>query len=385
MEEKKLQLKKNKNSSVYYTLMSIIGIFLIAIAIFNTTQIVTLNNSLTTKLAEIAENARPANLTLAIISARCTICSDITPVVSELSALKSINIVDRQEIQPDSAQAKELIRTYAINALPAIIITGEINKTSVLKTALSGALREKNGALLFDSPAPPFINLLTNKIVGSVKVTIVETVGCIACQNLSIMLFQLKKAGIYFEDVTLLDYESAKAKTLVNTYSITKLPAAILSADLEAYPSITATWSQIGTLEKDGSYIIREVPAPYYDLTKQAVAGIVNVVYLKDNLCDTCYDVEQFHSSALKGLGLYIRGSSSVDINSVQGKELVDKYAITKIPTVLLSGDVGVYAAFGKIWPQVGTVASDGTYIFRSVEIAKRPYRDLTTGEIITP
>ena len=38
-----------------------------------------------------------------------------------------------------------------------------------------------------------------------------------------------------------------------------------------------------------------------------------------------------------------------------------------------------------RAWSSVGSAEKDGAYIFRMVEIAQQPYKDLAKNEVITP
>ena len=75
-----------------------------------------------------------------------------------------------------------------------------------------------------------------------------------------------------------------------------------------------------------------------------------------------------------------------MDVNSAEGKGLVAKYNITAVPTVILIGDTFAYGAvLNNIWPSVGIKSDDGAYVFTKVDLAQKPYKNLQTGEVITP
>ena len=76
---------------------------------------------------------------------------------------------------------------------------------------------------------------------------------------------------------------------------------------------------------------------------------------------------------------------NKVDISSAEGKALVEKYAIKKVPTVVISGDLREYEGFDTVWGQVGSIEEDGTYVFRQLEVLSQNivYKDLTTGEVV--
>jgi len=108
--------------------------------------------------------------------------------------------------------------------------------------------------------------------------------------------------------------------------------------------------------------------------------GKFSLVYLTDKSCAECYDVTQ-HRPIIEGYAAKPLEERSVDLADQEGQKLVADYGIKKVPTIILNGDLSVYPAFQEIWPQVGTVEEDGTYVFRETEVMG-PYFDLETGKV---
>ena len=106
---------------------------------------------------------------------------------------------------------------------------------------------------------------------------------------------------------------------------------------------------------------------PYYDIKTQQKKGFIDVVLLKDKSCSDCFDVTRYLST-LKRFGMAIATSSIYDISSPEGKSYVEKYNIKKVPTMLMSASADDYSGFKKLWKSVGTVESDGWFIFRKVD-----------------
>ena len=123
---------------------------------------------------------------------------------------------------------------------------------------------------------------------------------------------------------------------------------------------------------------------PYKEVKTGLVKGLVAVTYLNDASCTGCYDVKM-HKSILEGLGMKIKSEKAVDITSADGMAFKDKYKITNVPTVLLSEDAAEYTALKNIWSQVGSIESDGTYIFRQMGQlgAGVKYKNIVSGEIV--
>ncbi|MBS3108477.1 hypothetical protein J4409_01265 [Candidatus Woesearchaeota archaeon] len=64
---------------------------------------------------------------------------------------------------------------------------------------------------------------------------------------------------------------------------------------------------------------------------------------------------------------------------------MVKKYGIKAAPTIILSEEASVYNVLNGIWSQVGTVESDGVYVFRNIEVIGEIYKDLSSDKIIEP
>jgi hypothetical protein len=162
---------------------------------------------------------------------------------------------------------------------------------------------------------------------------------------------------------------------------IEKLPALLLSDDIEAYPDIAQSMDQAGLKKQD--YYIIESQAPYVEAESGKIRGTVDLILLDDSSCSECDDVE-IHKSILARLGLAIGEEETIDTSSEQGKQLISQYNLESVPTIILTGDLEVYENLDNVWPQVGTVEDDGAYVFREITAMGQSivYRDVDTGEI---
>src|SRR5665811_2194818 len=99
---------------------------------------------------------------------------------------------------------------------------------------------------------------------------------------------------------------------------------------------------------------------------------------------DRCYDVAN-HEIILRQFGVPTQDQQVINSQLSDGKELIAKYKIKLVPTIILTGDVGAYPSLINVWSQVGTIEEDGAYIFREGVKQMGIYKDLTTNEIIKP
>lgn len=100
----------------------------------------------------------------------------------------------------------------------------------------------------------------------------------------------------------------------------------------------------------------------------------VRLIKLVDEACDLCYDVG-LHNQILARFGVEIVEEETIDMNSKEGKELVEKYKITAIPTIILSPEANQSEALMRIWPQVGSIESDGYLVFRELGLLRATYQ----------
>lgn len=372
----KKKSKKSKTSIPTIKILYALGAIVLLVVVFNVFQINSFTAILEEKQAEAKEAARAGELSMIIIANPD--CSDCFDIQAAANAIKSshVNITSETTVNFGSPEASDLILKYGIDKIPSIVLTGETEKGI-------DALRNMElveDALVFNQQTPPYAEASTGNIVGRVTATTIEESTCETCFDISPVLVSLKDSGVVFVSEETLTKENAQ--DIITKYGIEILPVVILSSEVGVYPDIDSVWAQIGTVASDGSYITNLKQPPYYDLTEGRVVGEVTITFVVDESCETCYDPVAFHKPILTSMKLVIAEETTVDSATAEGQALIDTYNLTKLPTLIISGDVDVYPALVSVWPQVGTV-NDGAYVFRNVEVAGKPYIDLRTGEVV--
>ncbi len=189
--------------------------------------------------------------------------------------------------------------------------------------------------------------------------------------------------GVSVTSERIVDYQSAEGKKLIQTYNLSTIPSLIASNELGEYPAVTTLWPRVGTVEADGSFVMRAATPPFVNLTTGKVDGLVSVIYLKDSTCAACYDAT-LHKQALETMGIFISNETSVDVNSTLGKKLLKTYNVTLVPTRIFSPEASVYGSLKQVWSQVGTIEKDGWFVFRNMgAIEGSIYKNLETGEVV--
>jgi len=104
----------------------------------------------------------------------------------------------------------------------------------------------------------------------------------------------------------------------------------------------------------------------------------VSITLIEMDGCTNCHSASLLLSRMnffSEGLGLSIT-NRTVDWDSEIGRELIAKYNITRVPTLVISKEAGSSIAFLDAWGKnrLGTQESDGTYVMRN---PAPPYYDV--------
>jgi hypothetical protein len=235
-------------------------------------------------------------------------------------------------------------------------------------------------------------NWLLNKKIVAVKeaerpanidIIVLQESNCQDCSNLGLLIEAIKKENVKVNSEKTVEISSSEGMELINKYSIAKVPTLIISGEIEKDTNLKALWPQLGEV-KDSTFVLRQVSAPYVLTNSGDVRGRVKWIMLTDTSCSECYNVTR-HEAILKQFGMSTQDRQLIDIRFPDGQELVDRYQIKLLPTIILIGDLEVYSSLTKIWPQVGTIEDDGAYVFREGVKQMGAYKDLTTNAVVKP
>jgi hypothetical protein len=354
-------------------------IVLVAFIVLNLVLGHSIDKSLTAPKPGPKAEERKVVLEATLIEA--TACERCVDLSSTFEALRQASGGDVKEakLASDSGEAKALIAKHGIRRLPALVVTGD---TATLQAI--DVFRASEGALIFDSTQPPYLDLATGAVKGLVAMTLLTKSGCDTCADLSTTVEQLKGSGMAFASEQTHEAASTEGKALIEKYGITKLPALLFSGDAIEYDFMKGVWDRAGSVEADGTLVFRNVFPPYYALNESKVRGLVDVTFLTDAGCAACYNVSLHRGILANSFGLGFGSERTLDVTSSDGKKLAAKYNITLAPTVLLMGDAGLYLSLEQAWPQVGTQEPDGTWIFRRVDLLQGvTYHDLVSGQVL--
>jgi len=218
---------------------------------------------------------------------------------------------------------------------------------------------------------------------AELSITVLQDSACTECNSLQPLIDNIKKANVKITAEKTIEAATAESQELIAKYKIAKLPSMIVSGELDKEKTLTDLWSKLGEI-KDGVFVLTQVGAPYLLVSTGEVKGRVKLIMLTDKDCKTCYDVTN-HESVLSRYGVPTTDQKVVEASFADGKELISKYQIKLLPTIILSGDLEAYPALKSVWSSVGTIEKDGTYVFREGVKQMGAYKDLATNQIIEP
>lgn len=345
---------------------SLLVTLLIVVAIFNISILFGSSGILGEKITAFEGENKPAAIKVTrLLYSNCVDCYDLNLALDEIKKL-NVEVSEERSLEWNSPEAQALISQYGIGVLPTVVITGETKKGSVESSWTKIGELKDDGTVIFTKQKIPYYDASKQAVVGLVTVTNLVDSSCIRCIDMTSLTVSLRDVGVVIASEETLEYNSSEAQVLVAKFDIQKIPSIIISKDVTEYSAVNQIWGQLNAVEKDGFYVLHAVQPPYRDLATGEIVGLVRLVNLIDSSCSDCYDVS-LHEQILINFGLVPVNKTTYDINSTDGKALLEKYNITSVPTVLLSPEADAYVGLTQVWPQVGSIESDGWYVFREM------------------
>lgn len=161
-----------------------------------------------------------------------------------------------------------------------------------------------------------------------------------------------------------------EAKELIKKYKITRLPAMIIKGEIDRI--------SLKPFEKREDVLVFDTtPPPYFEVDTAKIKGKISATIITDTKCKQCFDLRVLIKQ-LKQMGVFVT-EKITPYDSLEGKNLIQKYKIKKVPSLLLSKDAQEYSIITSAWDVVGTQETDGTLVLRTIN---PPFRDLETNEI---
>lgn len=210
---------------------------------------------------DIATGSVKGRVTVTVLSDKsCADCFSMDQVIGQLKQ-NGINLASETKVDSKSAEGKKLISQYKIERVPTLIFSKDALEYDVVKQVWGQVgSEESDGMLVLRMVSPPYVNVSTNKVEGLVDLTLITDNSCTDCFNASVLkdLFA-QSFSMAFKKTKNVDVSSTEGKALVKKYGIELVPTVVLSKDANAYPNIAQAWSQVGTMEKDGTFVFKNI------------------------------------------------------------------------------------------------------------------------------
>ncbi|MFH1779912.1 MAG: hypothetical protein ABH803_02075 [Candidatus Micrarchaeota archaeon] len=314
----------------------------------------------------------------AITMVGCQACFDLNDVITELNKISLVKEV--KQVEYNSPEGQKLILDYGVKKLPSMIISGEINNPKINYYVKTLGF-EKNNSIVLDLKKPIYFDLEKQQFIGEAKLIRIDTSDCFVCSDTNQLLNALDENGVRFLQQESYEYNDTKAKELIEKYNITAVPTLIIQLNPVDYPNFPELWKQVGSQEENNTFVLRKVNPIFKDPLTGKEQGITELIYLLPENCSECYDV-RIHQPFLEEYDVRIGTINSFNQSSSRGKQLINAYNITKLPTVILSPDAKYYEKLNDVWGQLGLITNDGAYVFTNMNaLSSVTYLDLETGE----
>ncbi len=360
-------------TGLHRPLLLILGGALAGVAVFNLLA--------AQGLVRVAWDAEPSRVELRmVVDPGCADCFNLSPLLDSLQGTSSLRVVQSRWVDGRSPEGRELAREHNLSRAPALVATGEVLRSRMTWESAGGRLHD--GAAVVEPAGYPYTDLSSGSVVGRVSATVVGAPGCPDCADPWVVLSpQLARFGVSIPSPRMVEGGSPEGLALRERYRIEKLPGLVLSPEASLYPGLVRAWLGAGSAEADGALVLRNNAPPYLNATSGRVEGRVRLVSLADASCPACYNTTLLERT-FASMGVVFGEARRLDAASGEGADLVRKYNITRVPTVLLSSDAGLYAEIASLWSRVGSVEPDGWWVFRRPDLIAPPvtYRNLTSG-----
>jgi len=226
-------------------------------------------------------------------------------------------------------------------------------------------------------------NASSEALSKSVAVTFITDPACQGCDSAAKVALQLAQQagqfGITLGKEARVTFDSPEGMALIRRYGIEKVPTLVLSKEAGSSAALQSAWRSVGSIESDGAFVLRDLQPPYREVSSGRVVGVVELIELTAPGCADCFPIASV-SAAFKNLGIFLSKETSLPLGSPATSELIGRYNVTKVPTVVLKGDIGAYSGIRSAIGRVGSFEPDGSYVLR---IPPPPFIDLQQNRTV--
>jgi len=225
------------------------------------------------QVAEAEEAARPGDIVITTVYAEdCTLCFDAGAVADHIAA-GPVKVTERRAVEYGTSEGAALMAKYHLTKIPAVVVTGETDKTNVEAYLKDDTRVAADGRVWAEMP-PVYIDVASGEMRGVVALTVIDDAACDDCYDPAVHAAVLRNNfGMTVGDERTLDVDDDDARALIDAYGITSVPTVIISSDAAAYRDFVNAFMSVGDVADDSSFIFRNVGifGSYVDLETGSV------------------------------------------------------------------------------------------------------------------
>ncbi len=201
-----------------------------------------------------------------------------------------------------------------------------------------------------------------------------SVINCNDCSNISSIIESIKSENVNILKENSLNSNSDDAKKLISKYNIQKLPSIIITGE------INNNKTKFNNFKKTSdALVLDKVNAPYFDVALKEIKGKVDIMEVIDSSCKDCVSLSSIPLNFGK-VGVLISNWKKFEYNSEKGKNLISKFGIKEVPTLLISTDINYYGDIKKGLDKLNLKEKQGFYMLHATQ---PPYRNLSENKIV--
>ncbi|MBI2552767.1 hypothetical protein HYW17_05715 [Candidatus Uhrbacteria bacterium] len=257
----------SRKTAVHLTLFLVVG----GIMAVNAAMLYRAQNKVAQEKLLAEEAAKPAKIELVLLTATdCKECFRVENVVEAIKSNPGAEISKEEFFEHTSDQGIALIKQYGITRVPTVLIRGEIEKVFDQPSFIENlGKRAEDGTLVVSNVPAPYIEVPSGAVKGKFSVTYVSDKSCAECYDVALHRRALAGLAMTPSEEKFVDRGEGEGQRLIALYKIVSAPTILISGDLAEYPQFQQVWTQVGTVEKDGTHIFRagqQLMGVYHDL-----------------------------------------------------------------------------------------------------------------------
>lgn len=234
------------------------------IVLINIIAIILLQNDITVDEPVLySAYSQPEVRTLILSDKKCIDCYDIRRYVAALNSTVNMQVEDAPADLFDTPRLPAIAFNATLEKYPSILRGwDQVGFTTEIQEG-----KYKGTWYVLPTLNAPYVS--EDKVHGRVTVIYITLDSCKECYDVFVNREYMNSSRIEPYKEIIVDAESTEGKVIIERYNITAVPTIIMDKEASEYPNLQPGWNVVGTIEQDGSYVLRELhrlDVTYYDL-----------------------------------------------------------------------------------------------------------------------